>query len=126
MANITYQFSLQTLEGPNSNVVTLARSAVQTITLTNRFEQQINIPINTPSQITNFPTIASKVISIENVGSADVTVQINGVGTTYTLPKANGTNTNFIVLSTTTGVTSLTCGNADVQNQGQLIVFIGG
>lgn len=127
MSLINLQFTLQTLEGPNSNIVTLSRSDVNVLPLTNDVFEQVNIATNVADVQTTLPTIAGKVLTVENVGLADITVKFNSnAGTAFVLPKVSGTNTSFIAMVTTTAITSIFCSNADAINQGQLKVFVGG
>lgn len=127
MSLINVQFSLQTLEGPNSNIVTLSRSDVDVITLTNDVFQQVNVSTSATDVQTALPAVSSKIITIENVGLADITVKFNSnTGTPFLLPKVSGTNMSFIAMVVSTPITSLFCSNADAINQGQLKVFIGG
>lgn len=122
MSNINLNFQLQIQEGVNSNVVTLSRSGAVVIPLTNQLFEQINVAANAVDVQTTFPSIPSKLVTIENTGTVDITVKLNvNTGTAIVI-----TAGRFISLCTSTAINSLFCSNADTANAGQLKVFIGG
>jgi hypothetical protein len=124
MAKITANFGLQVYEGATDNVVVLSRSATNSVTsyTVANFEQRV-IAANTPDQVITLPTTATKILTIENSGTVDLTVKINSSGgTALILPKTTG----FLAVTTTTVVTTLYITNADPANAGSVKIFVGG
>jgi hypothetical protein len=123
MADIVLNFAVKTLEGAQSDVVTLARSQVFTASdFSSAVLEQVAVPPNTTDMMVEIPTTPSKIVSIENPSATLLSVKFNLVdGTSFPIPAVTG----FLAMSTTIAVSAIYITNATI-NPGKLVIFIGG